>query len=150
MGWNCLSIYKLERCRCWSLWMDKKFHPTFYWACDYLSKLGLHFFQVSKWRGPWLYNHKVKKHNTAVCICYGIYRWLIARLLTHWSYFNLAQSHRYHRLRERRCIPCAIGFSADCCPFQVHSTGNILMTAGAGWSCFWITGRVHAQPSTHK
>ena len=32
--------------------MDKKFHPTLYRACDYLSMLGLKLNHVSK-RGPW-------------------------------------------------------------------------------------------------
>ena len=41
MGWNWLSIPKLQRLHRWSLWMDKQFHPTFYWKCGYLSKLGL-------------------------------------------------------------------------------------------------------------
>ena len=36
-----LSIFKLQRLHCWSLGMDKKFHPTRYQACDYLSMLGL-------------------------------------------------------------------------------------------------------------
>ena len=41
MGWNYLSIPKLQRCNRWSLGMDKYFHHTFYQACDYLSMLGL-------------------------------------------------------------------------------------------------------------
>ena len=36
MGWNYLSILKLQRCNRWSLGMDKWFHPTQYWACDNL------------------------------------------------------------------------------------------------------------------
>ena len=28
-------------CNHWSLGMDKLFHPALYWACDYLSKVGL-------------------------------------------------------------------------------------------------------------
>ena len=35
----------------WSLWMDKLFHPTLYWACDYLSMLGSKLIHVCK-RGP--------------------------------------------------------------------------------------------------
>ena len=34
-----------------SLGMNKWFHPTFYWACDYLSMLGLKLNHISK-RGP--------------------------------------------------------------------------------------------------
>ena len=51
MGWNYLSIPKLQRCNRWSLGMDKWFHPTLYWACDYLSMLGLKLNHVSK-SGP--------------------------------------------------------------------------------------------------
>ena len=48
MGWNYLSIPKLQRCSRWSLGMDKLFHPTLYWVCDYLSMLGLRLNHVSK------------------------------------------------------------------------------------------------------
>ena len=41
VGWSCLSIPKLQRCHRWRLGMDKQFHPTLYWACDYLSMLRL-------------------------------------------------------------------------------------------------------------
>ena len=52
MGWNYLSIPKLQRCNRWSLGMDKLFHPTLYQACNYLSMLGLKLNHVSK-RGHW-------------------------------------------------------------------------------------------------
>ena len=51
MRWNDLSIPKLQRLHCWSLGMGKKFHPTLYNGCDYLSMLGLKLNHVSK-RGP--------------------------------------------------------------------------------------------------
>ena len=51
MGCNYLSITKLQRCNRWSLGIDKLFHPTLYWACDYLSMSGLKLNHVSK-RGP--------------------------------------------------------------------------------------------------
>ena len=35
VGWNDLSISKLQRLR-WNLGMDKYFHPTFYNGCNYL------------------------------------------------------------------------------------------------------------------
>ena len=41
MGWNYLSIPKLQRCNRWSLGMDKLFHSTLYNGCDYISMLGL-------------------------------------------------------------------------------------------------------------
>ena len=52
VGWNYLSIPKLQRCSYWILGIDKKFHLTLYWACDYLSMLGLKLNHVSK-RGHW-------------------------------------------------------------------------------------------------
>ena len=48
MEWSYLSIPKLQCLHCWSLGMDKWFHPTLYWACDYLSMLGVKFIHVSK------------------------------------------------------------------------------------------------------
>ena len=48
MGWNYLSIPKLQRLHRWSLGMDKQFHPMLYWACDYLSMLGFKLNHVSK------------------------------------------------------------------------------------------------------
>ena len=37
VGWNYLSIPKLQQCNHWSLGMDKQIHPTPYTWCDYLS-----------------------------------------------------------------------------------------------------------------
>ena len=42
-----LLIHSVE-CNRWSLGMDKQFHPTLYWACGYLSMLGLKLNHVSK------------------------------------------------------------------------------------------------------
>ena len=52
MGWNYLSIPKLQRLHRWSLGMDKLFHPIHYNGCNYLSMLGLKLNHVSK-RGHW-------------------------------------------------------------------------------------------------
>ena len=52
MGWNHVSIPELQPFHRWSLRMDKKFHPTLYWACDYLTMLGLRSIHVSK-KYPW-------------------------------------------------------------------------------------------------
>ena len=41
MGWNYLSIPKLQRLHRWSLGMGKKFHPTFYNGSNCISMLGL-------------------------------------------------------------------------------------------------------------
>ena len=48
MGWNYVSIPKLQRCNRWSLGMHRLFHPTLYWACDYLAMLGLIHFIKSR------------------------------------------------------------------------------------------------------
>ena len=48
MGWNYLSIPKLQRLHHWSLGMDEQFHPTLHNGCNYLSMLGLKFIHVSK------------------------------------------------------------------------------------------------------
>ena len=45
MGWNYLSIPKLQR---WRLGMDKWFQSTFYNGYNYLSMLGLKLIHVSK------------------------------------------------------------------------------------------------------
>ena len=49
VGWNYLSIPKLQRCNRWSLGMDKQFHPTLYWTCGFLFMLALKPIHVSKW-----------------------------------------------------------------------------------------------------
>ena len=51
VGWNYLSIPKLQLFHCWSFGMDRSLHPTLYRTCNYLSILGLKFIHVSK-RGP--------------------------------------------------------------------------------------------------
>ena len=48
MGWNYLSIPKLQWCSHWNLGMDKPFHPTHYNGCNCLSMLGLKLNHVSK------------------------------------------------------------------------------------------------------
>ena len=54
MGWNYWSILKFQQLYRWSLGMDKKFHLTLYWVCDYLSMLGLKLIHVSKSSHWWL------------------------------------------------------------------------------------------------
>ena len=51
LGWNYLSIPRLQRLHSWSSGMDYQFHPTHFWLCDYLSRLILKLIYVSK-RGP--------------------------------------------------------------------------------------------------
>ena len=49
MGWNYLSIPKLQQLHRWSLGMDKLFHPALHNGCNYISMLGLKFIHVGKW-----------------------------------------------------------------------------------------------------
>ena len=53
VGSNYLFISKLQCWNRWSLGMDELFHPTLFWACNYLYMLGLKLNHVSK-RGPWM------------------------------------------------------------------------------------------------
>ena len=48
MGWNYLSVPKLQRLHRWSLVIDKWFHPTYDNGFDYLSMLWLKLIHVSK------------------------------------------------------------------------------------------------------
>ena len=45
---NYLPFPKLKRCSRWSLGMDKQYHPTLYWAYDYLSMLRLNLIHVNE------------------------------------------------------------------------------------------------------
>ena len=51
MGWNYLSIHKLQRLRRWSLGTDKWIHPTLHNGCNYLSMPGSKLIRVGK-KGP--------------------------------------------------------------------------------------------------
>ena len=53
------SFPNLHRYNRWRLRMDKCFHPTFYWACRYLSMLGLKLIYVTKFvSGLWYKSHR--------------------------------------------------------------------------------------------
>ena len=74
MGWNCLTISKLQCLHSWSLGMDKQFHLTHYNGCNYLSILGLKLIHVSKW-GHWtglclVFNYMVFSHSVFFNILY--------------------------------------------------------------------------------
>ena len=43
-----LSLWALVKLHCWSLGMDKWFHPTLYNGCNYLSIQGLYLIHVGK------------------------------------------------------------------------------------------------------
>ena len=47
MGWNYLSIPKLQRLHCWSLGINIYFIPTYCNGCNYSSMLRLKFIHVS-------------------------------------------------------------------------------------------------------
>ena len=61
MGWNYLSITKLQRLHRWRLVMDKYFHPTLYLGCNYIFMLGLKLIHVSK-SGPWYFRPQHQKY----------------------------------------------------------------------------------------
>ena len=52
VGWNYLSIPKLQRLHRWSLRIDKYIYPTLFNGCNYLSMLVLKLIHLSK-RGQW-------------------------------------------------------------------------------------------------
>ena len=52
VGWNYLSIPNLQWLHRWDLGMKKKFYPTRYRRCDYLSMMELKLIHVSE-RGYW-------------------------------------------------------------------------------------------------
>ena len=95
MGWNYLSIpklqrfHKLQRWNRWSLGMDKYIHPTLYQACDFLSMLEFKLIHVRK-RGPWLpwYFILVEPHG----LYFGNQRGRIGAL------------HRLSSVIESRCV----------------------------------------------
>ena len=57
MGWDYLSIPRLQQCSRWSMGMDKYFHPTLYWTCDYLSMQRFKFIHVCKRSPSQVYSH---------------------------------------------------------------------------------------------
>ena len=66
MGWNYLSIPKLQRLHHWSLEMDKQFHVKYYNGWNYLFMLGLKSINFSK-RGL---NCKKWLHVTLIVRCW--------------------------------------------------------------------------------
>ena len=61
MGWNYISILKLQRCSRWSFEMNKLFHPTIYRTCNYIYMPWLRLIHVNK-RGPGL------RHPLELCL----------------------------------------------------------------------------------
>ena len=71
-GWNYLSVPKCQRCNRWRLKMHESYHPTLYWACDYLSTLGLKLIHVSK-RDPRLSRCTIRSSNSLTLSANDIY-----------------------------------------------------------------------------
>ena len=59
--WDTIIHSQTSKVHRWSLEKDKWFHPTLYWACGYLSMLGLRLIHISK-RGPWWGHSKLHLH----------------------------------------------------------------------------------------
>ena len=86
MGWNYLSIPKLQRLHRWSLGMDKQFHPTLSDGCNYLSMLEFKLNDVSK-MGHWCGVSYLGHHGFGQCLaacwmpCHYLNQWrLIVKL----------------------------------------------------------------------
>ena len=80
MGWNYLSIPKLQRLHRWSLAMDKSLHPILYNGCNYLSMPGLKLNHVSKRDHWWFvpaaaFNTILPGKHVLVQTAAGISRW---------------------------------------------------------------------------
>ena len=56
-----LPIPKLQRSNRWSLVVDKWFHLTLCWVCNYISMLWFRLIHGSK-RGPWWYQCQIPRH----------------------------------------------------------------------------------------
>ena len=94
MGWNYLSIPKLQRLHRWSLGMDKLFHPALYWACNYLSVIGLKLIHII--RNPWCFGVQYiprNMHTVFALLCFVVViHWLMFPYpsgLLHWHCGNL-------------------------------------------------------------
>ena len=89
---NQSSIPKHQSYNHGRLGMDKQFHSTSYWACDYLSMLGLKLTHLSK-RGPLNISYK----NTSFYISsLSFIHWLV---FPSSSIFSLAKNRRPHLIR---------------------------------------------------
>ena len=86
VGWICLSVSKRQRCSRWSLGIDTHVHPTLYWACKYLSMLGLKLIHVSKriLRRELIYFADRQIVASYVCERFGISVWSSVFTLPRW------------------------------------------------------------------
>ena len=104
VGWNYLPIPKLQWCNHWSLGMDKSFHPTLYWACDYLSMPGLKLNYVSK-RSP-------RYHYTSKWFIINAFDWIIEKLKSYqWiAHFSHDGNSQWNQFKRRYTISIRITF----------------------------------------
>ena len=89
MGWNYLSIPKLQRLHRWSLGMDKLFHPTHYKGCNYLSMLGLKWTVMTCKCVLWL-EHEIRQAKTNLT--------RTTRMAVFWGYPLLPHDYSYYRV----------------------------------------------------
>ena len=96
VGWNNLSIPKLQLCNHWSLGMDKYFHHILYWVSDYLSMQGLKLIHISKggyWSsaGTVITISNIGRHSLLVIRClfylHGLTFILVWR--SNWDYLSM-------------------------------------------------------------
>ena len=113
--WNKITYPFINFSGCtFSLGMDKWFHPTLYWACDYLSMLGLKLHHVSKMARGWgdvcgyFLNMSMINRYSIQCsihITFFAYNWCdyhpTVSTYTHTKY-SLMISHRCHDVPNRR------------------------------------------------
>ena len=83
MMWNYLSISKLQQLHCWTLGMDKQFHFTLYWECDYLSMLRFKLAHVN--RGPWYHVRRVEFKQWRQRYAYIYLYWRTLAVLACWQ-----------------------------------------------------------------
>ena len=117
MGWNYLSIPKLQWCSRWSLGMDKLFHPTHYWACNYLSMLGLNLIHVSK--------RSYSSYDDLVPWCLYEYSGL--------SELNLFGTERIHPLRPGALFSMKTVVPGTGSPYFYHIHSHIFSSYFLDW-----------------
>ena len=99
VGWNYLSIPK----HCWSLGMDKWFHPTLYNGCNFL-KMG-HVFRVkllhSRIHLPWSYTYQLAFLRN-LPVCEETASKILMKVYTHGSLFMTSEA--FFPASEKLCF----------------------------------------------
>ena len=152
MGWNYLSIPKLQRCNRWSLGMDKVFHLTLYWTYDYLSMLGFKLNHVSK-RDPRGYintiqctrlNFGLKRWISMLLFCIIWYIRYLMKLVTQATWWRAFEANEAHCLIIQEGYPhaglLACRISANVCNGITHHQPDMLSffkVAATHWKVKW-------------